>query len=647
MSSTLVSATGGRATAIARRQALSAGKAALPPASERVRTGDRAAAVPAQRSAPIAVQATPPAPQAAPAPAPSAGLGGALNGRLLSIHRRQLLSGGKKVLLAETKKSAAPVQSAAEPAPPLPSSSPTGTCDASCRDQARARRAALSKFGRGSAEPAAPSRPPRQGTIEYAPKVVESATQAGQRVTGSRIGQGDQVTGNERGTGQPISGAQYLGAETSAAFRPASNKVGQSRTQGGLIVSGTLVRSQVPITGDEAGANITITGEAEQRLEDDLTTRSGGGAYAMAQFQRQADPHGQSVFGSNLGRSARSVGSRDRQRTPALESTESGLAITGSAVGRSQRVTGDETGSCRGITGTQYLAPARLQGDCGGSAAASANGTTRIDPVTGAKVTTAQSWTGQRITGVDIEYNKNVTGDAPGTCSSITGTQYQGPGSAHGWCDPAQAQKAGALLSRRPSSTAVTGDIPMHDSAVTGTSRGATRDISGTPYFRDDAAVVDPEISIAAIDERFSIASPQRKAHLGSATVPGGRITGSFAIGHDKITGNTEFLFTSRHVAEGQNGQGARGKITGEGGTRGYKISGDSWTESGSVTGTEGSFAVDRNPTQRGPKSKPFAGATVFKAGASHEEPKQLVTGTFGFSSKNSARVTLSGGGQG
>jgi len=65
------------------------------------------------------------------------------------------------------------------------------------------------------------------------------------------------------------------------------------------------------------------------------------------------------------------------------------------------------------------------------------------------------------------------------------------------------------------------------------------------------------------------------------------------------------------------------------------------------VTGTEGSFAADRNPSQRGPKAKPFAGSAVFKAEASHEEPKQLVTGTFGFSSKSAAKVTLSGGAQG
>jgi hypothetical protein len=656
MSSAIISARSGREAAIARRQALSAGKTALPPSGERVRTGDRTAGAPAVSSAPAAATPAAAAVPAAPAAPSLPAAGGTLNGRLLSIQRRQLASGGKKVLLAGTSANASVPGPASgnggpRPAPASPAGGGADSCDASCREQARARRAALSKYGRGTAEAAPPSRPPRQGSIEYAPKVADSTTQSGQRVTGLRIGQGPQMTGDERGTGQPISGTQYIGAETPAAWRAGGPKVGQSRTQGGLVVSGTMVRSKVRITGDEAGGSIAITGEADQHLDDDLTSRRSESGHAMAQFQRQADPHGQTVFGTNLGRSARSVGSRDRQRQIAIESTESGLAITGSAVGRSQRVTGDETGACRGITGTQYLAPARAQAECGGGSGGSAPpglGGGRIDPVTGAKVSVAQSWGGQRVTGVDIEHNKLVTGDAPGSCSLITGTPYQGPGTTHGWCDPSRAQAAENRLPRRPSGSPITGDTPMHDNAVTGTARGAARDISGTPYYRDAVAPATPEAPVAAIDDRFSVKSPQRAAHLGAGgAAGGGRITGSFAIGQDKITGNTEFLFTSRQPQDAQGGRSARNKITGEGRSVGQRISGDSWAETKVVTGTEGSFSADRNPSQRGPKAKPFAGSGVFKSEASHEEPKQLVTGTFGFSSKSAAKVTLSGGAQG
>jgi len=522
MSSSIISARSGREAAIARRIALSAGKAALPPSGERVRTGERSAATPAI-AAPAAPTPAPAVPAPAPAPAPPA-VGGTLNGRLLSIQRRRLASGGKAALLAGT------APNASVPAAPRAAPEHVGvaaaSCDASCREQARARRAALSKHGRGSAEAAAPSRPPRQGSIEFAPKVTDSTTQSGQRVTGLRIGAGPQVTGDERGTAQPVSGTQYIGTETAAAWRAGGPKVGQSRTPGGLIVSGTQVRSKVRITGDEAGANVAITGEADQRLDDDLTTRRAESGSAMAQFQRQADPHGQSVFGGNLGRNARGVGSRDRQRQMAVEATESGLSITGSAVGRSVRVTGDETGACRGITGTQYLAPARAQAECGGSAGGSAPaaliGASRADPVTGAKVSVAQSWGGQRVTGVDIEHNRLVTGDAPGACAAITGTPYQGPSTTHGWCDPSQAAAVEAKLPRRPARVAVTGDAPLHDANITGTARGAARDISGTPYYRENVVPAVVEAPVCAIDERFSVRSPQRQAHLAAGGTQGG-----------------------------------------------------------------------------------------------------------------------------
>jgi hypothetical protein len=185
------------------------------------------------------------------------------------------------------------------------------------------------------------------------------------------------------------------------------------------VVSGTLVRSKVRVTGDEAGTGMVITGEADQGINDDLTPRASDDAYVTAQFNRQMDPHGHSVFGTNLSRSAASVGSRDRHaRHAALESTEGGRPITGSAVGRGGRVTGDEDGACRQITGNQYMSPARAQAECGGRGGGTAPGVVighdRADPVTGGKVRIAQTFGQQHVSGTDLEYDPQVTGDARG-----------------------------------------------------------------------------------------------------------------------------------------------------------------------------------------------------------------------------------------
>ena len=530
-----------------------------------------------------------------------------------------------------------PITVTAEPVPAETQAPDTG----SCRDQARARRALLSKRGRGDAPPAPPSRPLRGLTLEHAPQTSEPEFRASepefrdsQRVTGVNKNGEAAVTGQERGAGMLISGTHEGGHV--GAWRNGAIKVGHARTPAGLIVSGTLVRSKVGITGDEFGGAI-ITGEADQRIEDDLTSRPND--VPTPQFQRRIDPHGQTVFGTNLGRSGR----RSRERRGALEATEIGLPVTGSAIGRSARVTGDEDGACRAVTGDQYFTPAANRAECGAPASLLA---ARLDPVTGAKVSIAQTLGGQKITGADVERNPLVTGGARGSQSAITGNQYQGRQGSRG-----ETQEVD-YVDCRPAAP-VTGDAPVHDATVTGTARGAARDITGTPYYRDDcyddaAAAEDP---VARIDGCFSVASPQRRSHLHSRA-NGARlngcarsVTGSFAVGQDKITGNTEFTFRPRGIANG-DGRPAHAKLTGEGRSEGRRITGDSWSEHPGVTGAEGVAAAARNPSERAGEPRSFAGSGKFKALAKREDPKELVTGMFYFS-KTGAKVTLSGGAQG
>jgi hypothetical protein len=434
-----------------------------------------------------------------------------------------------------------------------------------------------------------------------------------------------------------------------------------ARTAGGGIVSGTLIRSKVRVTGDEAGRTI-ITGEAEQSDEDDLTPRAGESAPVAAQFNRQANPHGHSVFGTNLGKSANTFGSRERTREASIESTENGLSITGSAVGRGGRVTGDEEGACRQVTGNQYLTPARAE--CGGATTPRARARAmRRDPVTGGKVSISQTWGQQRLTGTNVEHDPRVTGEAAGSCSIITGSPYQGANTVHGWCDPSVAGAAEERLTRRPTLSAVTGDVPQHTDTVTGTGRGAARQVTGSAYYGAEARVSDAGDALAALDARFSVSSPQRSAQLRARAAKetpaaeAGRagavsvmsksppITGSFAVRSDRVTGNAEFHFKSRSVID-PNAVAARLRLTGEGRAQGTRVTGASWSEQSNVTGTEGSIAAERNPSERSGQPQSFSGARRFKTLAKTEDSRQLVTGLLGWSGKTAAKVTLSGGAQ-
>ncbi|HET7720673.1 MAG TPA: CsoS2 family carboxysome shell protein, partial [Acidimicrobiales bacterium] len=436
----------GRSVAKERRRQLSQGKQALKGAGALPAPQDRAPAPADGQGASNGQTVAPTDPVAA-----------AQFGRSVSKERRRQMSQGKQALAG---------------AGALPAAdNPDADADAgSGRDLARARRAEASRLGSAGI-----GRPERQGRVRYVPKVVESPTHGGQHVTGVRIGPGVQVTGGEPGSSHPVSGTQYVPADGPAPPPGAGVKVGLMRTPKGLVVSGTTVRGKVPITGDEAGEHLRITGEADQKFDDDLTPRTDGG-YRSAQFPRRADPHGATAVRAMPG---------VQPSGPALENSDGGLAVTGTAVGRSGRVTGNEAGACRPITGDQYqnLYSTECGAMGGGTAPAAHLGQGRLDPVTAGKVTVAQTWRGQNVTGPSLEYRPNVTGDEPGDCRPVTGTPYQGPSTMFGWCDPDEADPATQRLEPRPRGVAVTGDLPMHSKLVTGIERGYRNDITGSSYY--------------------------------------------------------------------------------------------------------------------------------------------------------------------
>ncbi len=309
--------------------------------------------------------------------------------------------------------------------------------------------------------------------------------------------------------------------------------------------------------------------------------------------------------------------------------------------------------------------------------------------MTAGKVTVAQTWGGQRVTGPNVEYRPNVTGDEPGLCRPVTGTPYQGPSTIFGWCEPDEAEPAAQRVESRPEGVAVTGDLPMTSKKVTGVERGHRNDITGSSYY-GDMRPAEPAADDGTRWQAFSVpvALARRLADGESddatqepdnavppaSSVPGG-ITGSFAIGDGKVTGNNEFVFRPRQTRDGKptafavgdgmvtgnneflfrprtNREAKPQAITGEGRTDGRTVTGSAaaWTAHDLVTGTEGYIAAGRNPSEGGGGPHGWAGARRFQDLATPGRPRQteIVTGRSGGSSANAAaRVTLSGGARG
>ena len=225
---------------------------------------------------------------------------------------------------------------------------------------------------------------------------------------------------------------------------------------------------------------------------------------------------------------------------------------------------------------------------------------------------------------------------------------------------------------RRNFGSAMTGQQPGIDGKMTGAEKGACETVSGPPYVGSDQAAVSCAVDAAepgapdfpqpiegAPWNDFSVQPPAHASDrlAGSSPVTGseyehGSITGPFGMGTGKVTGTEQSRFGSGPrradavppAAETQGDGRVKSRITGEGQNAGLKITGDDWDRGDHVTGTEGSSAMVRNPSRRGPPMS----AMGARAGTPAEAPTpvSLVTGSSG-NTETGSLITYSGGARG
>jgi hypothetical protein len=168
--------------------------------------------------------------------------------------------------------------------------------------------------------------------------------------------------------------------------------------------------------------------------------------------------------------------------------------VTGNQVERTIKVTGSEPGSCKVITGTEYIGSEQYQDICG----------TKPEPAP-AKVSTGTTRGGQRVSGTELAQSERVTGSEYGACKRITGVEYlaveqfesicrtRTDGNGRTAVKPLTAPvNATALqgdsgpkkvqISRTWQNQPVSGASVERSSKVTGDEYGACEPISGSPY---------------------------------------------------------------------------------------------------------------------------------------------------------------------
>ncbi|WP_298159620.1 CsoS2 family carboxysome shell protein [Ferrovum sp.] len=525
------------------------------------------------------------------------------NGRMLSRARRQAMSHSGKAGLGQVRKTE-PVRAVAYAAPPSSASDDKqGTSDCGCghsteqkpleaaavglsggRAIARARRAALCLNGRGNDPACRPSGRVRSRSVPV--KVEIGTTLSGTPVSGTQVERSSKVTGTESGSCRAVTGTEYIGAEQYEK----------------------LCTSTPPA----APAKVSV---------------------------------------SNTSRNQR---------------------VSGVELGRSVKVTGDEYGACKTVTGTEYLSADQFESFC----------TTR-SPTSPTKVSVMSTVRERPVTGTDIAAGKSVTGSEYGGCQPISGTEYMGPDHYTAFCDTERQAASRALMASRgaragavPSGTRIgSGD------KVTGVERGEDLVLSGTPYSGPHQRVSQrgansnphpltrgpadaPHETVSTppqapmVQGNFSITPPARQNSglsriTGTASGAQDRITGPVNLATGLVSGTPEFRYrdeiydpASVKMEQRQVPEAQRSRLTGDGREGGFAITGAAWRRNESITGTEGTSATRRNPTQRGNQRSMAMQVPALKDREHLQVPLSKVTGSSG-SSATGSTITYSGGARG
>jgi len=351
------------------------------------------------------------------------------------------------------------------------------------------------QFGRGDSAACQPSGRVRTGSDDVPPKVEVGTTLSGQAVTGTQVEQTEKITGTESGACRAVTGTEYLGVEQFARFcsgipQPAAAKVALSETSHGQLLTGSNTAGNNKVTGDEIGSCKSVTGNEYLGAEhfgavcgsQGISKTQGkvieGRSEKNMRITGADEAPDNAVTGSESGSNSGITGTDYTNAVPGkavveapakvgLSHTSSGVSVSGGELSRISGITGDHQDLCRRVTGTEYISSERFQSVCGAAPEGAV-----------AKVGIDISRGGMSITGNLVDRSENVTGNEPGSCQRVTGSQY-GEAAQAGLCD----QRSSKVQEMHTSQDqALTGTETSPSPKSTGDARGSCVGVTGSEY---------------------------------------------------------------------------------------------------------------------------------------------------------------------
>lgn len=406
---------------------------------------------------------------------------------------------------------------------------------------AQKRRIEQSLKGRGDS---APSRPTGR-TRPAPPKVEIGTTLTGNTVTGNQVERTNKVTGNEAGTCVAVTGTEYIGVQQYDQLcktipAPSAAKVQTTSTTRGQRVTGTEIGQSAKVTGEEQGLCSKVTGTEYLAAEHAASCGTTDSAKSSTRTGFSIKPTtakentGEKLTGTDRGSSQRVTGSDylkidnfvSFSREAPFESpakkqssiTPGGQDVSGTQVGRSSKVTGDEHGACKQVTGSSYIGTEQFAEFC-------ANRTTDTRKSMPPKASLGGDYTASCGSSAMAMHYRNESEHVSRTFTDSGIDAFQG---ARNLSKSNPSNPRPAMASRAENASKITGNAYDQGIFVTGPLARAAGLVSGTPDFRygESRPEIAPAISAPASSDRITGEGRERTI-TGDAWDRGDRVTGT------------------------------------------------------------------------------------------------------------------------
>ena len=269
--------------------------------------------------------------------------------------------------------------------------------------------------------------------------------------------------------------------------------------------------------GKSAGKQPTTAASVARQGNPDLTTKEI--AQRVRELKSKTGATGTSrtsvtrPCGPNKNGAKQNASAPDAHWKVGMSETATGQLVTGTQANRSQKTTGNESSTCRSITGTQYLGSEVIDSFCNGS---------NIPISQPAKVGVTNTTHGNLVTGNEVGRSEKVTGDESGTCKLVTGTEYLSANQSNSYCGGASPSPSKIGHSQTLEGMKVSGTMTGRSELVTGNEGGSNKSLTGDQYLGSDPLPSGrPPAKVRAL-----------------TTIRGNGVTGTDVSRRDNVTGN-------------------------------------------------------------------------------------------------------------